>query len=321
VLYIGGQDVIAGRISAGDLSAFIFYAVVVAGALGALSEVIGELQRAGGATERLSELLALTPAIHTPSQPQTLPESLSGAVAFQNVTFHYPSRPLSATLSDVSFRVNAGQTIAIVGPSGAGKSTIFQLLLRGYDPSEGSITLDDIPIHACDPRSVRSHIAVVPQDPVIFSTSAWENVRCGNLNASNDEIRTACEIANAREFIDALPQGFDTYLGEKGVRLSGGQRQRLAIARAVVRNPRILLLDEATSALDSENETAVQQAVSRIMKGRTTLVIAHRLATVLGADAIIVLNEGRIEAVGTHTELLATNPLYQRLSALQFTRE
>lgn len=318
VLYIGGQDVVAGRISAGDLSGFIFYAVVVAGALGAVSEVIGELQRAGGATERLMELMAMQPTITAPASPQSLPATLSGDITFDAVSFHYPSRPNTLALDTVSFTIAAGQTIAVVGPSGAGKSTLFQLLLRSYDPTSGSITVDGTDITRCDPRELRAHIGVVPQDPVIFSTTAWNNIRCGNLLASDDDIRTAADIANARDFIDALPSGFDTYLGEKGVRLSGGQRQRLAIARAVARNPRILLLDEATSALDSENETAVQQAVSRVMKGRTTLVIAHRLATVLGADAIMVLNAGRIEAIGTHAELLATNPLYKRLAELQF---
>ena len=318
VLYIGGQDVMAGRITPGDLSAFIFYAVVVAGALGAVSEVIGELQRAGGATERLMELMALSATITAPANPRTLPPTLSGSIAFTNITFCYPSRPGTAALDNISFTIAPGQTIAVVGPSGAGKSTLFQLLLRSYDPQSGSITIDDIPITACDPRALRTHIGVVPQDPVIFSTTAYNNIQCGNLSATTADIHTAADIANAREFIEALPNGFDTYLGEKGVRLSGGQRQRLAIARAVARDPRILLLDEATSALDSENETAVQQAVSRVMQGRTTLVIAHRLSTVLNADAIIVLNAGRIEAIGTHTELLSSNPLYQRLAALQF---
>lgn len=318
VLYIGGQDVMAGRITAGDLSAFIFYAVVVAGALGAISEVIGELQRAGGATERLMELMALDPAIAAPDNPVHLPAQLQGSITFSNVTFYYPSRPNTAALGNVSFTISPGQTIAVVGPSGAGKSTLLQLLLRSYDPTSGSITIDGIDTRHCSPQDLRSHIGVVPQDPVIFSTTAWNNIRCGNLEATDEAIRTAADIANARHFIEALPNGYDTYLGEKGVRISGGQRQRLAIARAVVRNPRILLLDEATSALDSENESAVQQAVSRVMDGRTTLVIAHRLATVLGADAIMVMEQGRIVAIGTHAELLASNPLYQRLASLQF---
>ncbi len=318
VLYIGGHDVMAGRISAGDLSAFIFYAVVVAGALGAVSEVIGELQRAGGATERLMELMSLSPTITAPTHPQALPTILSGNISFNAVSFHYPSRPNTLALDNVSFTIAPGQTIAVVGPSGAGKSTLFQLLLRSYDPTAGSITIDSIDITQCDPRALRTHIGVVPQDPVIFSTTAWNNIQCGNLNASEAEIKHAAESANAREFIEALPEGYTTFLGEKGVRLSGGQRQRIAIARAIARNPRILLLDEATSALDSENETEVQLAISRVMQGRTTLVIAHRLATVLGADAIMVLNHGRIEAIGTHEELLKSNALYQRLAQLQF---
>lgn len=318
VLYIGGQDVMAGRLTPGDLSAFIFYAVLVAGALGALSEVVGELQRAGGATERLMELMALHSAIVTPATPEPLPAPLSGSIAFEQVRFYYPARPATPALDDISFTITPGQTIAVVGPSGAGKSTLFQLLLRSYDPSSGAVRVDGIDIRNTDPRALRTHIGVVPQDPVIFSTTARNNILCGNLEATEEEMITAAEIANAREFIEALPSGFDTYLGEKGVRLSGGQRQRLAIARAVVRNPRILLLDEATSALDSENEIAVQQAVSRVMQGRTTLVIAHRLSTVLGADAIMVLNAGRLEAIGTHSELLEKNPLYQRLASLQF---
>lgn len=318
VLYIGGKDVMAGDITAGDLSAFIFYAVVVAGALGAVSEVIGELQRAGGATERLMELLELTPTITAPASPIALPTPPEGALALENIRFCYPSRPLTPALDHVSLTVSPGQTIALVGPSGAGKTTVFQLLLRAYDPEAGRITFDGIDIRDLDPTALRAAIGVVPQDPVIFSSNVWDNIRAGNLHATDEEVIEAAGIANASSFINALPNGYDTFLGEKGVRLSGGQRQRLAIARAILRNPSVLLLDEATSALDSESETAVQQALSRIMQDRTTLVIAHRLSTVLGADAIAVLNEGRIESIGTHEELLKQSPLYKRLASLQF---
>lgn len=327
VLYIGGQDVIAGRITSGELSSFIFYAIVVAGALGAVSEVIGELQRAGGATERLMELMALEPEIIAPHNPLDMTAPPEGNIAFSGVSFSYPSRPNTLSLDGVSLEVKAGQTIAIVGPSGAGKTTMFQMLLRAYDPKSGSITIDGNDIRKFDPRAVRSHIAVVPQDPIIFSNNAWGNIRCGAQgliyydSITDDDVITAAEIANAREFIDALPNGFDTFLGEKGVRLSGGQRQRIAIARAVVRNPRILLLDEATSALDTENETAVQQALQRIMKGRTTLVIAHRLSTVQNADSIVVMEHGKIVAQGSHAQLMKHSELYQRLAQHQLRKE
>ena len=319
VLYIGGQDVIAGRITPGDLSAFIFYAVIVAGALGAVSEVIGELQRAAGATERLMELMVMTPAIIAPTNPFSFTKPPEGRLSFEHVTFHYPSRPDVAALSNVSFRVEPGETVAIVGPSGAGKTTLFQLLLRFYDPQFGIIRIDGHDLRTLAPRTWRSQIGIVPQDPVIFSTSAWENIRIGKPNATDEEVREAAHAAAALDFLESLPEGLNTYLGEKGVRLSGGQRQRVAIARAIVRDPCVLLLDEATSALDAENETSIQAALERIMKERTTLVIAHRLATVVNANRIIVLNQGIIEASGTHTQLLESSPLYSRLAELQFS--
>ncbi len=321
VLWIGGRDVVSGELSPGNLSAFIFYAVITAGALAAISEVIGELQRAAGAAERLMELMQEIPDIATPTHPKALDVPPEGLICFNDVTFHYPSRPETAALEQFSLTVEPGRTVAIVGPSGAGKTTIFQLLLRFYDPQKGNICIDNIALTDLEPHVFRRHIGLVPQDPVIFSANVWDNIRCGNPEATDDEVMDAAKAASAFDFIDTLPKGFDSYLGERGVRLSGGQKQRIAIARAIIRNPRILLLDEATSALDSENEKWVQKALEMLMKDRTTLVIAHRLSTVLKADKIVVMHEGKIDAIGTHKQLLKSSPLYKRLAELQFDLE
>lgn len=318
VLWIGGRDVLAGRISGGELSAFVFYAIVVAGSTGALSEVVGELQRAAGAMDRLNELLLVSSNIKIPSEPKELPEKVSGAIKFNRINFYYPSRPGQLALDDFTLEIKPGETVALVGPSGAGKSTVFQLLLRFYDPSSGNIKLDDVSLDQTDPRTLREQIGLVPQDGIIFSENVLENIRYGRPEASKVEIRSAAESANAIDFIEELPDGFETNLGEKGVQLSGGQRQRLAIARAILRDPSVLLLDEATSALDAESESFVQRALDRIMVGRTTLIIAHRLATVLSADRIIVMEKGRVIASGGHDQLLKSCPLYTRLANLQF---
>ena len=319
ILWIGGHDVVAGRISPGQLSAFVFYAVIVASAVGTISEVIGDVQRAAGATERLFELLAVDPAIRAPADPVPLPLPASGTVVFEDVTFHYPSRPATPALDRLSLSVDAGERVALVGPSGAGKTTLFQLLLRFYDPQSGAVRIDGVDVARADPEAVRARIALVPQDPVIFSTSVLENVRYGRPDATEHDMRAACEAAYATEFIERLPDGYASELGERGVRLSGGQRQRLAIARAILADRPILLLDEATSALDAESERMVQQAFEHLMAGRTVLTIAHRLATVRNADRIAVLDRGRIVAIGPHDRLVNDSPLYARLAALQFT--
>ncbi|MBE0612569.1 MAG: ATP-binding cassette domain-containing protein [Burkholderiales bacterium] len=318
ILWIGGHDVLDGRISAGQLSAFVFYAVLVAGAFGAVSEVIGDLQRAAGATERLMELLATEPQIRAPVSPQALPQPPRGEVRFDKVSFHYPSRPDALALADFSLEVKPGETVALVGPSGAGKSTVLQLLLRYYDADEGAISLDGVEVRSADPREVRSRLALVPQDPVIFAASVRENVRYGRPDASDAEVEDACAAAYASEFIERLPEAMDCFLGERGVRLSGGQRQRLSIARALLADRAVLLLDEATSSLDAASEHYVQMALARLMQNRTTLIVAHRLATVQNADRIVVMDEGRIIATGTHDQLVREKGLYARLAALQF---
>lgn len=318
ILWIGGHDVLAGRLTAGQLSAFVFYAIIVASAAGTISEVIGDVQRAAGATERLFDLLAAQPEIRVPAAPAALPRPSLGTMAFDEVTFRYPSRPDAIALDRFSLSVGTGQKVALVGPSGAGKTTIFQLLLRFYDPQAGTVAVDGVDVRTADPRDIRERLALVPQDPVIFAASVLENVRYGRIKASEADVRAACEAAHAAEFIERLPEGYESFLGERGVRLSGGQRQRLAIARAILADRPILLLDEATSALDAESERAVQQALERLMAGRTVLMIAHRLATVRHADRIAVIDAGRLTAIGTHMELLQRSPLYARLAALQF---
>jgi len=318
ILWIGGHDVLVGNLTPGELSAFVFYAAMVASAAGALSEVIGDLQRGAGAAERLIEILDTRPEITAPAEPLPLPEPPIGAVQLQAVTFHYPSRPNEAALQDFSLDVPTGESLALVGRSGAGKSTVFQLLLRFYDPERGTVRVDGVDVKRVDPQALRRRIALVAQEPAVFAASVAENVRYGRPDASDKEVRRACDAAFATEFVEKLPQGFDTWLGERGVRLSGGQRQRLAIARAILSGRPILLLDEATSALDSESERMVQLAMERLMRARTTLIIAHRLSTVKSVNRIAVMDQGRLVGVGSHDELLTGNPLYARLAALQF---
>ncbi len=321
VLWAGGRDVIAGEITPGELSAFIFYSVTVAASVGAMSEVMGDLQRTAGATERLVELLETEPDITAPAQPKALPVPARGEVSFDHVTFHYPSRPDTAALHGLNLHVAPGEHVALVGPSGAGKSTVFQLLLRFYDPQAGAVRIDGVDLRDADPQDVRSRIGLVAQDPVIFAADAMENIRYGRPNATDAEVEAAAEAAAAMEFIRKLPDGMKSFLGERGVRLSGGQKQRIAIARAILRDPALLLLDEATSALDAENERLVQTALERLMVGRTTMVIAHRLATVVNADRIAVIDDGRLVDTGRHEQLLVSNPLYARVAALQFSAD
>lgn len=321
ILWVGAQNVLAGEMSGGLLSQFILYAVLCATSIGALSEVWGEVQLAAGATERLVEILEVEPQIKAPENPKPLPEPVTGQIVFDKVTFQYPTRPQISALSDFSLTVEPGETVALVGASGAGKSTVFQLLSRFYDPQQGCVQIDDTDIRALSPQDVRSVLSLVPQETTIFAKTARDNIRFGCPDASDADVMAAAQAAQADGFLSRLPQGFDTQLGERGVTLSGGQRQRLAIARAILRDAPILLLDEATSALDAESETLVQRALGHLMAGRTTLVIAHRLATILKADRIFVMDEGRVVAQGTHDSLLAQGGVYARLAELQFGQQ
>src|SRR5882757_9495468 len=318
ILWVGSHDVLTGQITPGRLGQFVLYAAFAASGLGQLSEVWGEVSAASGAAERLFEILRVKPQITAPPRPVALPVPARGDVGFENVSFAYPTRPDVLAVDNVSLSVKAGEKVAIVGPSGAGKSTLFHLLLRFYDPARGTISLDGVPVRLADPRELRSRIALVPQDSVVFAASARENIRFGRPGAGDDEVERAADLAHASEFIRRLPEGFEAPLGERGVTLSGGQRQRIAIARAILRDAPLLLLDEATSALDAESETLVQTALEELMRHRTTLVIAHRLATVLSCDRILVMDQGKIVEQGTHAELVAVNGLYARLARLQF---
>ncbi|GAB3522130.1 ABC transporter transmembrane domain-containing protein [Photobacterium alginatilyticum] len=318
MLWVGGMDVLAGRISEGELAAFVFYAVMVAMSVATISEVYGELQRASGSAERLFELLAVESAIQAPQQVVKVDSSAETVIAFDAVNFSYPSRLNSAALSEITLSIRKGQVVALVGPSGAGKTTLFELLQRFYDPSSGEIRLKGAPIHRLEPQALRQQMGMVPQQPIMFSADVWHNIRYGRPDASDEEVILAAKRAHAHDFILELPEGYKSYLGEQGVRLSGGQKQRVALARAILKDPDILLLDEATSALDAESEFHVQAALNELMENRTTLIIAHRLSTVIHADVIVLLDQGRIVARGTHSQLLEESTLYQRLCELQF---
>lgn len=318
MMWVGGHDVVAGRITAGELTAFLFYAVIVAGSVGAISEVYGDLQRAAGATERLLELLYADNLISAPVTPMALANDVHGTVTLDEVSFSYPSRPDSLAIDSVSLSVAAGSSMALVGSSGAGKSTLVDLILRFYDVQKGAVLFDGVDIRELDPSELRKHIAIVPQQPVLFSGTVIENIRYAQPEASDDQVYAAARAAYADEFINRLPQGYQSYIGEAGIRLSGGQRQRIAIARAILKDPKLLLLDEATSALDAESEHKVQQALEYLMRDRTTIVIAHRLATVVNVDTIAVLDHGKLVATGSHQQLLASSTLYSRWAQLQF---